>query len=257
MSKKQARKRAARRGSGSLDTIGARMAEASAALCVPDSQTLAEWTERYRAIRRKGLEFTKPLIGEIPREVMDHTAEELGILQQRTYVFESEEETNVLMDHALHFAPRGGVSTVESYFREHPPAPGTDDEAMARGFLSARFVLCLIVERFPGFGLEVRDLLTDRPFLVADIHMSQSNCVGLTLTGRLHPLDDFWMFSGAMVPVVHSEAFERIAQYFDRVLGGWRSLDRLPPDRRRLAESFILRTCLEYHPFEQMRTVNV
>lgn len=257
MSKQQARKLAARRRQDALATITDRIANSSATLSAPDYQTLAQWTERYRRLRRQGVEFTAPLLEALPKEIMDHAAEELGILERGVYVFESEEELNVLMDHALHYAPPGKEPFVASYFRSNPPPPGSDDEVLARAMLGARFVLALVVERFPGFGLEVRDLLTGEPFLVADIHFSQSKCLGLTLAGRLHPLDDFWMFSGAMVPVAHEDVFAEIAQYFDRVLGGWRPLAGLAPDRQRLAESFILRTCLEYEPFARMRTENV
>lgn len=257
MSKQLSRKLAARQRHDALATITDLIANSSATLSVPESQTLARWTERYRNLRRQGVKFTNPLVTALPKEVMDVAAEELGILDRGVYVFESEEEMNVLMDHALHYAPPGKATFVASYFQSNPPAPGSDAEVLARGVLGARFVLAFVVERFPGFGLEVRDFLTGEPFLVADIHFSQSKCLGLTLAGRLHPLDDFWMFSGAMVPVIQGDALARIAQYFQRVLGGWRPLIGLAPDRQRLAESFILRTSLEYEPFARMRTENL
>lgn len=256
MSKQQARKRAARR-QDSLFAIASRIKNSARSIELPEPPILAKWIERYRRLRRQAVEFNNPLVAAIDMKSMHHAAKELGILRRGILVFESEEEMNVLMDHALYHAPSGGASIVETYFRDHPPAPGSDAEALFRAKRGAKFTLSFVVKRFPGFGLEVRDLLTDQPFLVADINFSNSQCEGFTLAGRLLPLDDFWMFSGAMVPILHPDALERIAQYFDRVFGGWRPLEGLPPDRQRLAESFILRTCLEYNPFERMRTENV
>lgn len=256
MSKQQARKRAARR-QDSLFAIASRIKNSARSITIPGPPILATWIERYRRLRRQAVEFNNPLVVAIDKKSLHHAAEELGILRRGILVFESEEEMNVLMDHALYYAPPGGASIVETYFRDHPPAPGSDQAVLSSAKRGAKFTLSFVVERLPGFGLEVRDLLTDQSFLAADINLSNSPCEGLTLVGRLQPLDDFWMFSGAMVPINDPGALERIAQYFDRVFGGWRPLAGLPPDRQRLAESFILRTCLEYRPFERMRTENL
>src|SRR5437660_253720 len=64
--------------------------------------------ERYRRLRRLAAELNQKIIETVPKQAMHEVGRAIGILQRGTLVFETEDETSVLMDCCLYDWIEGG-----------------------------------------------------------------------------------------------------------------------------------------------------
>jgi len=65
-----------------------------------------------------------------PREAIQQVAETLGRLHQGVLVFDSVDESSVLMDCGLFDWIREGKTFIEQYVENHPPVPGTAEHEL-------------------------------------------------------------------------------------------------------------------------------
>ena len=58
----------------------------------------AEIISRYKRLHKVGTRLNNKLVGQLSKDVLDEGAKKLGILQNGIFVFDSEDESAVLMD---------------------------------------------------------------------------------------------------------------------------------------------------------------
>ena len=67
----------------------------------------------YRRIRQVGLQLNHKLVKTLSKETIDTAGERLGMLKKGILVFDSEDETSVLMDFAIYNVRIGGKNAAE------------------------------------------------------------------------------------------------------------------------------------------------
>ena len=157
-------------------------------------QELVARYQRMRAVSRK---LNDAMVQRLPTDALNEGGRKLGILRNGIFVFDSELDTAVLMDYCLYHVRRNGCNTVEQYYRDNPPVPGTDEWACQHAMQHAIHSLFHVDQVESDVALAVTDLATDEQFLLVDIGLSQSATPGILILTRLLLYEDFAATGGA------------------------------------------------------------
>jgi hypothetical protein len=155
--------------------------------------------ERYRHLRRLAAELNQKIVETVPRQAMHEIGRAIGILQRGRLVFETEDQTSVLMDCCLYDWIEGGKNLVERYADNHPALAGPDERELLEAFRFAKYRILFPLSRLEGAGVYFMDLFSSEELFVMDIGMSQ-NSLNIAYATRTIPLGSFWMTGGAGLP---------------------------------------------------------
>ena len=155
--------------------------------------------ERYKRLRRLALDLNHRIVQTIPREAMHQIGEAIGILRGGVLVFESEDESSVLMDCCLYDWIREGKNVVEKYAESHPASPGTEEDELLQAYLQAKYRIVVPRSRVQGAGAYFTDLLSAEELFIMDIGLSRTP-LDVAYATRTLPLGQFWMTGGAGLP---------------------------------------------------------
>jgi hypothetical protein len=86
-----------------------------------------EIVSRYQHLRMVGRSLNSKLVARLSKDILHEGGRKLGILRGGTLVFESEDETAVLMDYCLYDVRRKGCNTIEQYLIDLPSDPESDE----------------------------------------------------------------------------------------------------------------------------------
>jgi hypothetical protein len=206
--------------------------------------------KRFRDISYR-LVNTK-LIRAIPKTGIETPARRLGMWRRDAIVFDSEDQANVLFDHALFDCYEKGANVVERWAAENPPAPGSEEETVLAGMKAAYFSLFQIEQVFPGLGMRVHDLFADRDHLLMDVQFSQTAVPRLALATRVFPFGDFIMSSGAVLPLEDASVLE-IDAYLAAQDLRMATIHGLAPAKQGEIAGQIIRICLKHGASERVR----
>jgi hypothetical protein len=178
-------------------SIGGRMPLTSAS--IPTFIPSTADVERYQRLRGRARDLNSKIVKTIPREAIQQVAEAIGRLHQGVLVFDSEDESNVLMDCCLFDWIREGKNLIKKYVENHPPAPGTAEHELLEAYLKAKYRIVVPQSRVEGAGAHFLDLLSGEELFIMDIGLSRIPTLGAYAT-RTIPLGRFWMTGGAVLP---------------------------------------------------------
>ncbi len=153
--------------------------------------------ERYKTIREFGLRLNHKIINShLDRNILFESVKVLGIIQGDTFVFDSEEETSVLMDFSLHEYKSNNRNTIEIYRERIGGQNEIEREILDSLILSYTSLFKVIA--MSGNTLILKDVLTkeDKNIKVIDISFSETATPGLLIFTRLIPFNDLTMTSG-------------------------------------------------------------
>ena len=168
------------------------------------TETLLDYGDilaRYQRMRKASFELNKILPRYVPKEGMEATAKRLGFWQHGTLVFDTMDQSCVLFDQAIHGYFKDGRNAVDRYLADHPPAPGSDQEAVLAAKKRSFYSLFQVEGIVPEMGVHVHDLLRNRRLFLADVGFSRTAVKGLVLATRVLPFADFIMSAGAALPM--------------------------------------------------------
>lgn len=160
-----------------------------------------EIISRYQRLRTAGRALNNRLVERLSKDVLHEGGRKLGILRGDVLVFNTEDETSVLMDYCLYDVRRNGRNAVEQYLIDSLPDPESDEMTCLRAMQHAIYSLFVVEAVERGLGVIVRDLLTQEALLVVDMGFGSSAEPGLVLASRLLHHDGFSMTGGAALPV--------------------------------------------------------
>ncbi len=160
-----------------------------------------EIIRRYTHLRAVGRTLNHKLIKRLTKEMLHEGGKKLGILQKDVLVFNSEDESAVLMDYCLYDVRRNGRNTVGQYLLDSAPAPQSDEMVCLRSMQHAVYSLFMVESVIPGFGVAVRDLLSNGTILIADMGFGSTAQPGLVFASRLLFHEGFAMTGGAALPI--------------------------------------------------------
>lgn len=209
--------------------------------------------ERYRRLRGLGMDLSHRIIKTIPRQTIYDVGDAIGILRNGVLEFESEDMTSVLMDCCLYDWFEDGKNVVQRYSETHPAKPGTDERYLLDAYLQAKYRVLVVQSGAPGAGLHCRDVLHGEELFLMDLGLSQTaKNAGAAFATRTIPLGEYWMTSGAGLPInskaAVQDALKRIESGKQKLAAGPGSVPLL-----------IVRTCLaagaaEYFAYESAET---
>ena len=205
-----------------------------------------ELIARYKRLRGVSRKLHEGMMEYVEKDAFQQCGKRLGILRDGILVFQSEDQSSVLMDHCIHDHCVNGRTTVERYLAAHPPAPGTDEELVLKAMASARYSILQVREVVKGVGIRALDALHNDQLLVVDLGLSETAVEGVVLATRVFVFDDFAMTGGAAL-VADPGALSQIQAHLERtcVRRGIRSFGDLSPDERCKFHGAIIRSCLE------------
>lgn len=154
--------------------------------------------EKYKLFRNAGIELNHKIMKKsLGRDVLMKSARLLGIAQGDTIVFDSEDETSVLMDFALNDYPLGNKNAVEIY-REEAGWQNEVEKEILDALLSSYTSLFKVISILEAENaLYLKDLLNKKDNIkLIDINFSKTAVPGLLLFIRLVPFKDFCATSG-------------------------------------------------------------
>ncbi len=155
--------------------------------------------EKYKEYRKIGKELNNKIINtSLDRDVFMKAARLLGIARGETLIFESEDETSVLMDFALHDYRTNKQNTIEIY-REKIGGENEIEKEILDAFISSYTSLFKIISISEAENsLILNDLLNKKDNIkLIDIALSQTAVPGLLVFIRLVPFKDFNMAAGS------------------------------------------------------------
>ncbi|HEV3121673.1 MAG TPA: hypothetical protein VGY53_07215, partial [Isosphaeraceae bacterium] len=165
----------------------------------------------YQRIRQTKFRLNNILAQTLSKSAIDESGRKLGILKGDILAFGAEDEVAVLMDYAIYNCPANGRNAVQVYFEKTPPPPQSEEMAVLKALLEARYTLLEVSEKVPGVGLVVKDLRTDEAHFLCDINLGTTATLPMVLATRVVAMEGFLMTGGAALPVI-SPALNRIAR---------------------------------------------
>lgn len=200
---------------------------------------------RYKHLRRLGIQLNDDMVKTLSREVLDEGAQKIGILKNGLFVFETEDQTSVLMDYCLYNVSRRGLNAVQRYLAETPPPDDSDEMFVLRARATSRYSIFIVQKVIAGVGVELLDIFREDKLLVVDMGFAQTARPGLTLASRVACLGDYWMTGGAGLPIKDA-SIGKLKSRLKKAIGSaepdW---DNMPADKESVFVAAIVRTCLE------------
>jgi len=155
-------------------------------------------SEKYRTYRQMGRALNRKIMDAcLERHILMESARLLGMARGDTLIFDSEEETAVLMDFALHEYKVNQKNAIALY-REKIGGQNEVEKELLDAWLSSYTSLFKIVSILESENmLLLHDLLNKRENIkLIDVAFSRTAAPGLLLFIRLIPFKDFHMTSG-------------------------------------------------------------
>lgn len=164
----------------------------------PNHDDEASIVKKYREYRK----VTKDLVQTVLEKFVDNQSLRfagrlMGILQQKTFMLESEEDMDFVMDFCLFEYQINGKNLWQRY-QEEVAAPSEIEAEIIQASLLAYSSLFTILETDPEHGsVTLLDLFNDgKEIQIIDINLSETAEDGFIIFVRIIPFADFNMTSG-------------------------------------------------------------
>jgi hypothetical protein len=165
---------------------------------VSDTRQLVD---RYLRLRPVRMAMNHKLVRRLSRDDLREGAKKLGLLKGQQFVFNTEDETSVLMDYCIYEVYRHGQNAIDRYLRDCPPPTGSDEMLVLSAMQQSSFELLQVQEVERGVGCRCRNLATDEVRLLIDMGLSTSTIPGTLLVTRINDFGEFIATTGAALPL--------------------------------------------------------
>jgi hypothetical protein len=154
-----------------------------------------EILHRYRELRLQSIEIHTQAAKHLSQNALFEAGRALGVLQGKTFIFDSEEEMTLLSDYAIHALRKGTTRAIDRCRRtmKGPAAP------LLEAMRHSRFSLWEVERRHDVAGLILEDVVRGDEVWLIDESFEESGTPGMVVAARLCRPDDFWMSLGAVV----------------------------------------------------------
>lgn len=204
-----------------------------------------ELLNRYQRLRETGRNLNHRLVKQLPKAALSECGKKLGILKGKTLVFGDEHELSVLFDYCLYNYRRNGKSVIDRHLELSPPPAISDERLLVEAMSHSYYSLFLVEDIQTDKGATLRDLLCDETLCLIDIGIGQSARPGMILAGRVLPLADFHMTSGALIPVQGQEMRRQVMLIVQKFLKNKKAGEVLfSPSHEAAFSAQIIRTLL-------------
>ena len=167
----------------------------------PETAVLEDIVSRYKRLRPIRRRLNDKLVGRCAGDVLEEGGKKLGLFRHGTFVFNTEDESSMLMDYCIYDVYRKGRNAVEQYLCDCPPDPDSDEMACLHAMQHDTYALVAVLRVEPGVGCHVRNMFTEETRLLVDIGLSTTARPGAVIATRLLDFGDFVATSGAALPL--------------------------------------------------------
>lgn len=195
--------------------------------------TRDEALARYRHLREISRRHNSAMTKLVSTSAMLEQARRLGLANGKTFILDSMDDINYVLDLAIHTAPAGRTRAIDRYAHSARCAPGSDEAIVLDAMRKARFAVIVVKERHPVAGLIVTDLFRGTELWVMDEGLEMSLRPGAAIATRYYAPDRFVMTAGVVMPF----DFELLKDVIAAVPQVARKLPAQAIDDRRLAEA--------------------
>jgi hypothetical protein len=213
-------------------------------------QTLAG----YKSLRQRSRYLNSALIKLLPKSAIMDGAKRLGLRKGKLLTFGNEDEVSVLFDYCLYSFRRGGMTVIEKYLENNQLRETSEEMVLLRAMVNSFYSIFVVKSIQKGRGVNLLDLLRDCQLFLMDVGIGSTAVRGMLFAGRVLPLADFYMTSGAFLPLDHGLAEEIVRTIPSRYLASVNEEGRLILPRREEAtlSARIIRGALKTGALEKM-----
>ncbi|HIE00433.1 MAG TPA: hypothetical protein EYP59_09110 [Thiotrichaceae bacterium] len=169
-----------------------------------------KWVDDYKHIREVGRNLNSEIITQLSKSDITECGKKLGIVKNKTLQLSNEEELSVLFDYCLYSYRQGGKNPIERYIENTPPSENSDDLRLLQAMSQSYYSMFTIEEVYPEQGATIRDRLRNNQLFLMDIGIGKGGMPGMLFAGRVLPFADFYMSSGAIIPLQDKGLIEEI-----------------------------------------------
>lgn len=156
---------------------------------------------RYRQLRAIMRDLHSELLGSVSRDTFTKCGEKLDFMVDGTLVFETEDESSVLMDYCLYDGWSGQHNAITRFLAKQPYAAGSDEMLLLDAMSRARYSLFQVESVANDVGANCRDLLRGDGGSIVDEGLGSTAVEGMVLACRLVVLPELSMTTGAPLPI--------------------------------------------------------
>ena len=146
----------------------------TAELVPASSSEQAAIVARYKHLRTLKKKLNSQLTKRLSKDVLEEGGRKLGMLRKGIFMFDSEHDSNVLMEYCIFDVRRNGRNAVEQYLIDVPPDSASDEMVCLESMRSSRYTLFVVDSVHPGLGITIHDLVSREKGLVVDIGFGSS-----------------------------------------------------------------------------------
>ncbi len=192
--------------------------------------------ERYRHVRAMSRELHNSLSDHLSKGTFTECGEKLGLLVDGSLVFETEDESSVLMDYCLYDGWSGDHNAITRCLAQNPHPPDSDETLLLEAMSKARYSLYQVESIVEGLGVNALDILRGDSLLIIDEGFSQTAAEGVIMAARIITLPDFSMTTGAALPI----DAKTLAAILDALEGGPVEVGRVDYNRLSRQEEAVM-----------------
>ena len=175
-----------------------------------DNSRRKEVLAEYRDYRELGRKLLNDIGKHVPGGLLK-AGKKLGIVAGKTFIFQTEAEPVILMDYAVFNERSGGsFNAIERYLNINKKI-GEEYSCFFEGLKKSFYSVFEIISKEPGFGVGLRDVMTDTIHFLIDVNLSNTIYLQHHLCGRIIPFTTgFYCTSGTFIPITHNWALRAI-----------------------------------------------
>ena len=132
------------------------------------------FVQKYKRLRGVSIKVTGDLINALIREDFGTAARQLGMLHGKYIDLETDDESAVLMDHAIYDIYHDGMNAVDRLLLTEPYAEGSDEHCLLQSMQTAHFALIQVEEPIPGVGIMAVARPRNIPIFLIDMNLSMT-----------------------------------------------------------------------------------
>ncbi len=165
----------------------------------------------YSMFRKAVMPLSTLLANLLTPDELKSAAAELGLYNNNTFTFDSDEEMSVLMDYAIHRRDKHGKNVIDRFLDSHRPPENSLELTILKSMQKAVYEIIMVDEVIEGVGVWCSNYTGIKKF-VADVGFGSTAKVGGGMASRLFsPTGEWWMTGGAAMPML-AEGLKIFAQ---------------------------------------------
>jgi hypothetical protein len=207
--------------------------------------THADFVEPYKRLRQVRFRLNNTLVRSLDKQALHEAARALGMLQGDTLVFDSVDQTSVLMDYGIYHVRRNGCNAIERYLDEKRPSRGSDERIVLEMMLKAYYSILQVADIESGVGVSVHDMLRDESGFLVDIGLSTTAPKGIVMATRVTPEPEgrFLSTGGAALPAL-PPTLALIQKDLNRTFARETDFTRLTAEQEAVLAALVIRHCI-------------